>query len=73
MALQTVVSLPWGCWDLNLGHLEEQSVPLADEPPLQPRYCYILLLENTKGMDAEVLMMKTMATHLLAGWLVLPV
>jgi hypothetical protein len=27
---------PCGCWDLNSGSLEEQSVLLTTEPPLQP-------------------------------------
>jgi hypothetical protein len=27
---------PCGCWELNLGPLEEQSVLLNTEPPLQP-------------------------------------
>jgi hypothetical protein len=27
---------PCGCWQLNSGPLEEQSVLLTDEPPLQP-------------------------------------
>ena len=29
--------LPCGCWDLNSGPLEEQSVLLTTEPRLQPR------------------------------------
>ena len=28
--------LPCGCWDLNSGPLEEQSVLLTTEPSLQP-------------------------------------
>lgn len=28
--------LPCGCWELDLGHLEEQPVRLAVEPSLQP-------------------------------------
>jgi hypothetical protein len=28
---------PCGCWDLNSGPLEEQSVLLTAEPSLQPR------------------------------------
>jgi hypothetical protein len=28
---------PCGCWDLNSGPLEEQSVLLPDEPSRQPR------------------------------------
>jgi len=29
---------PCGCWDLNSGPLEEQSVLLTAEPSLQPRF-----------------------------------
>ena len=29
---------PFGCWDLNSGHLEEQSVLLNVESSLQPLY-----------------------------------
>jgi hypothetical protein len=29
---------PCGCWDLNSGPLEEQSVLLTTEPSLQPLY-----------------------------------
>jgi hypothetical protein len=32
---------PCGCWDLNSGPLEEQSVLLPAEPSLQPRYLRI--------------------------------
>jgi hypothetical protein len=28
---------PYGCWELNSGPLEEQSVLLTTEPSLQPR------------------------------------
>jgi hypothetical protein len=41
---------PCGCWELNLGPLEEQSVLLITEPSLQPQgalffflYCCLLL------------------------------
>ena len=27
-----------GCWELNLGPLEEQPVLLTTEPPLQPQH-----------------------------------
>ena len=34
--------LPCGCWELNLGPLEEQSVLLNTEPSLQPHsYTFI--------------------------------
>jgi len=32
---------PCGCWDLNSGPLEEQSVLLTTEPPLQLRQNFI--------------------------------
>jgi hypothetical protein len=36
---------PCGCWDLNSGPLEEQSVPLTAEPSLQPlKNIFILLI-----------------------------
>ena len=35
--------LPRGCWELNLGPLEEQSVLLTPEPSLQP--CFPLVFE----------------------------
>lgn len=31
----THCELPWGCWEFNLGTLEEQSVLLTPEPCLQ--------------------------------------
>jgi hypothetical protein len=34
---------PCGCWDLNSGPLEEQSVLLTAEPSLQPLYSVICL------------------------------
>ena len=35
---------PCGCWELNSGPLEEQSVLLTAEPSLQP--CKVLLLDK---------------------------
>jgi hypothetical protein len=32
---------PRGCWDLNSGALEEQSVPLTAEPSLQPAKSFL--------------------------------
>jgi hypothetical protein len=32
---------PCGCWELNSGPLEEQSVLLIAEPSLQPRYIFL--------------------------------
>jgi hypothetical protein len=38
---------PCGCWELNSGPLEEQSVLLTAEPSLQPRFyvlfCFVFL------------------------------
>jgi hypothetical protein len=31
---------PCGCWELNSGLLEEQSVLLTTEPSLQPKSCF---------------------------------
>jgi hypothetical protein len=42
---------PCGCWDLNSGPLEEQSVLLPTEPSLQPReYVFILIRGVGYGM-----------------------
>jgi hypothetical protein len=35
---------PCGCWELNSGPLEEQSVLLTAEPSLQPRVLALLKL-----------------------------
>jgi len=35
---------PYGCWELNSGPLEEQSVLLTAEPSLQPYYFYYIYL-----------------------------
>ena len=35
LELQIVVSLTYGCWELNPGPLEEQPVLLTDDPLLQ--------------------------------------
>ena len=34
---------PCGCWELNSGHLEEQSVLLITEPSLQPQTKSLIL------------------------------
>ena len=34
--------LPYGCWELNPGPLEEQSVLLTTEPSLQPHFFFFL-------------------------------
>jgi hypothetical protein len=41
---------PCGCWDLNSGPLEEQSVLLPAEPSLQPQGCIFknMTLETSK-------------------------
>lgn len=38
--------LPSACWELNMGLLEEQSVPLATEPSLQLLSFLFLLKES---------------------------
>jgi hypothetical protein len=41
---------PCGCWDLNSGPLEEQSVLLTTEPSHQPLVTFLLLFyEETPG------------------------
>jgi hypothetical protein len=40
--LQILVEPPCGWWDLNSGPLEEQSVLLTAEPPLQPPTCFLI-------------------------------
>ena len=39
--------LPCGCWDLNSGPLEEQSVLLTAEPSLQTLVCELLIVPTT--------------------------
>ena len=41
MELKTVVSRPYGCWELNSGPLEEPSVLLTPEPFLQPSIWFL--------------------------------
>jgi hypothetical protein len=36
---------PCGCWELNTGPLEEQSVLLTAEPSLQPESGFLLVLK----------------------------
>ena len=43
---------PCGCWDLNSGPSEEQSVLLTTEPSLQPRILYVNM--NWQGGRAEM-------------------
>jgi hypothetical protein len=38
---------PCGCWDLNSGPLEEQSVLLTTEPSLHPSDSLLMGCENT--------------------------
>ena len=54
--------LPCGCWELNLGPLEEQQlVLLTTEPSLQPVSDFLMLMCQTvlvrweeNGLNAEV-------------------
>jgi hypothetical protein len=34
---------PCGCWDLNLGHPEEQSVLLTAQPSYQPDTSFFII------------------------------
>jgi hypothetical protein len=36
--------LPCGCWEMNLGLLEEQSMLLNTEPSLQPRFLFFFFV-----------------------------
>jgi hypothetical protein len=38
---------PCGCWDLNSGPLEEQSLLLTAEPSLQPPTCFLTQTQTT--------------------------
>ena len=51
ISLQMVVSHHVGCWELNSGPLEEQSVLLTTEPALQPclRVSVALIKHLTKS------------------------
>jgi hypothetical protein len=47
---------PGGCWELNSGPLEEQSVLLTAEPSLQPFLVYFIYLRlrlNELGSSVE--------------------
>ena len=45
---------PCGCWELNSGHLEEQSVLLTSEPSLQPAFVlFYCLCVDALPMPAE--------------------
>jgi hypothetical protein len=39
---------PYGCWDLNSGPLEKQSVLLTAEPSLQPTTMIFIYKKNIK-------------------------
>jgi hypothetical protein len=39
---------PWGCWELNSGPVEEQSVLLTAEPSLQPGLQFLKLVKVTQ-------------------------
>ena len=41
---------PCGCWELNSGPLEEQSMLLTTEPSLQPRALHLFLLLCTSSL-----------------------
>ena len=41
LELQTAVICQGGCWEMNLGPLEEQPILLTTKPLLQPIYGYL--------------------------------
>jgi hypothetical protein len=46
---------PCGCWDLNSGPLEEQSVLLTTEPSLQPNLSHFkLMISNPREIFNSV-------------------
>jgi hypothetical protein len=49
---------PCGCWDLNSGPLEEQSVHLTAEPSLQPQMvlfpCVVLIRGTTDSGTVDI-------------------
>jgi hypothetical protein len=47
---------PCGCWDLNSGPLEEQSVLLTTEPSRQPADIYITIHNSSEICSYEVAM-----------------
>ena len=42
ISLRMVCEPPCGCWELNSGSLEEQSVLLTTEPSLQPLFRFLI-------------------------------
>jgi hypothetical protein len=54
---------PCGCWDLNSGPSEEQSVFLTTEPPLQP-YAFLLTeWDNYSSVDQDLLQLLIFFGH----------
>jgi hypothetical protein len=49
---------PCGCWHLNSGSSEEQSVLLTTEPPLQPLYTGLLLNIKLKKVGVEFVVIR---------------
>jgi hypothetical protein len=57
---------PCGCWDLNSGPSEEQSVLLTPEPSLQPDLALSNMNVNTMDRGSNL---GTWGTHQLILWL----
>lgn len=49
LALQKVIKMLHGCWDLNPAPLQQQPVLLTTEPPLQPLVTHSLRLRSCRG------------------------
>jgi hypothetical protein len=54
---------PCGCWDLNSGPLEDQSVLLTTEPSLQPNSHLSLISLNINGLNSPI------KRHKLTDWI----
>ena len=65
---------PCGCWELNLGPLEEQSVFLTTEPSLQPSFTFLKILYvygcftmDVSGMPLKLELWTSVNYHVGAG------
>ena len=66
---EDICQLPCGCWELNLGPLEEQSLFLTGEPSFQPRgpkfriYFFPLNIKHSYGNVLLTKMLAFMVFH----------
>ena len=54
LELEIVVSYYYGCWELNLGSLEEHSVLLTTEPSLQPLLLFLRKVISQVGLVLDI-------------------